>query len=471
MALADLVAKLPHPGPRVRAVLKYTGYVFLFLFTFVFAVQLTFPYGAVKNRIEDALSAKYDVTIGDVERGWVPGRMYLKAVTIKTRPSAADIAKAMETPDPKERDAKLALLVNTLYIDTLEVDLAFLPFLRGVTSLRVDATIGNGAVGYGHIHGKIAFSNDGFSIDIDGDDLPSQAMPMRELVGLPMSGKIEFAVALDVPREKLKSGKVGPNWKTADGEIEVTCPTGCTFGDGKTKLHPKLKNQRSQAMAEGGIEFGKVNIDKLAANIEIKDSHLKITKFEAPSRDGELHVDFDLTLAEEFGESMTAGCLRFNGSQELLKREPKTHAAISTTGANLGPDNLFHIRLDGRFKEMKRLPQFCGPGFADKNMDNPGGSGPARPNLTVQPDEPIKPPLDAGALPPPPPPPPATPPPSTTPSDAGTPPNHVGQPPVPPNPGPDGEGSAQPPPGEVPIQQGSAMQPGGQPATEPSRRH
>ena len=384
----ELAARLPHLGPRARKVLRYVGYGFLALFSFVFALQCTFPYDRVKERIEDALDQKYDVSIQGVERGIMPGRMYLKSVTLRTRPSASDVQKVMEIADAKERDKQLGLLTSTLYVETLEVDVGLFALLRGKASIDVDAKIGPG-----HIHGNITIAKSGTSVSLAGEDLQSAALPMREVIGLPMNGVLEFDVDLDLPNEKLKSGKVGANWQKAEGEIDLACPHGCTFGDGKTKLKPKLKNTRNQAFAQDGIEFGKVNIDKLVAHVEVKGGHLKVTKFENASQDGELHVDFDLTLAQEFGESMTAGCLRFNGSDSLLKRDPKTHAAISTTGANLGPDNLFHIRLDGKFKEMKRLPQFCGAGFSDKNIDNPGGgSGSARqPSITVQPEEQVRP--------------------------------------------------------------------------------
>jgi len=389
----ELQAKLPHLGPRTRRVLRYVGYGFLALFTFVFALQCTFPYERVKDRIEDALEAKYDVSIGGVDRGWMPGRMFLTNVTLRTRPAADDVRKVQEIADPKERDKQMGLLVSVLFVERLEVDVGLFALLRGAASINVDAKIGAG-----HIHGNVTIAKSGTTLSLAGDDLPSQLLPMREVVGLPMNGILEFDVDIDLPNEKLKSGKVGPNWQKAEGEIDLACPSGCTFGDGKTKLKPKLKNTRSQAFAEGGIEFGKVNIDKLVAHVDVKNGHLKVTKFDTASQDGELHVDFDLTLAQEFGESMTAGCLRFNGSDSLLKRDPKTHAAISTTGANLGPDNLFHIRLDGKFKEMKRLPQFCGPGFTDKNMEGgvaggsgSGGSGArSQPSITIQPESEVR---------------------------------------------------------------------------------
>lgn len=412
------MALLSSLGPRTRRVVRYLGFVLLALVTFVFALQLTFPYDRVKDKIVDALSSKYDVTIGSVDRGIIPGRLYFNAVTLRTRPAKADE------------------VASTFYVERLEVDLGLLALIKGTASVRIDAKIATG-----HLKGKISLSKDATSVDLEGVDLPAANLPMREAVGLPMSGKLEFSVDLTLPNEKSKTGKTAPDWTKAEGTISFECPTGCTLGDGKTKLKPKLKNARSQAFAGEGIDFGKINVDTLVSNITIKDGQLEMTKFEAKSSDGELHVDYSMTLAPEFGESNVAGCLRFKGSESLQKREPKTFAALTTTGASIGPDNLFHIRLDGRFKEMKRLAQFCGPAVKNANMDDPSG-GNSRPNLTVQPPEdnlrgrtPI---VTPAQVQPPPPPPPAI--------DAGT-------PPVEEHPAAGSAGSSAPlPPGaEVPV--------------------
>ncbi len=356
-------------GPRLRKALRIVGLVILGLVTFVFALQLTFPYGRVKDKVIEALSTKYDVTIGDVERGIMPGRMYFKSVRLVTRPEKAEDS------------------VTSFYIDSLEVDLGLLALLKKTVSINIDASIKPG-----HLKGNISISQDLTSIDLEGSDLPSGSLPIKEGIGLPLTGKIAFKFKLDLPNEKSKTGKVTQNWQKAEGSMVFDCPSGCTIGDGKTKLKPKLKNARSQAFANDGIEFGKVNVESLLAKVTIDDGKLTLTTFEAKSLDGEIHIDFEATLAPVFSESMVAGCLRFKGSEVLSKREPKTHAAISTTGANLGPDDLFHIRLDGRFKDMKRLAQNCGPALKAVNMDNPGGSGgDTRPNLTVQPpDETLK---------------------------------------------------------------------------------
>jgi type II secretion system protein N len=436
MALSSSVGRFVSGlGPRSRKILRYAGFALLALVTFVFAFQAVFPFQRVKDRIIDALSDKYDVSIASIERGFIPGRMYIHAITVRTRPTKSDE------------------VASTLYVEQLEVDLGILALLRGAVSVKLDAKIG-----VGRIHGTVALSKTNTSVDLDGSDLPSGSLPMREVIGLPMTGKLRFAVELELPNEKAKTGnKVGPNWAKAAGFLEVACPSACVVGDGKTKLKPKLKNQRQQAMAEGGIDFGKVNIDSLVARLEIKNGKADITRFDAKSGDGSAKLELDVALNQDINSSLVSGCLRFNGTDALLKREPKTFSAISLTGAPLGPDNMYHIKLDGPIKDLKKLPLVCGPA-ANTAMDNPGGA-PARPSLS-----PTSEPAHVPNIPPPtsaPPPivPPNQPPPQpaqvTFPDDAGVP--EAGAPGVSPQgeavtpgqPIPQPTGAAEPPAGGV----------------------
>jgi type II secretion system protein N len=326
--------------------------------------------------------------------------------------------------------------VTTVFINQLEVDVHFLPLLSGAASARIDATIGPG-----HLRGTARISKGGTKVAFEGENLQSQMLPMREAIGLPMSGMVEFEVDLDLPNEKLKSGKTAPNWQKAEGSARIACPSGCTFGDGKTKLKTKLKNQRNQAFAADGIEFGKVNLKSMLAKVEINTGQLKITQFDTSSDDGTLYVDYMMELEPVFADSLVIGCLRFNGSQALLQREPKTFSAITATGAPLGPDQLFHIKLADKFKDMKRLPQVCGSAVSSKSMDNPG----ARPTLTVPTEEPAK-VVDAGI----PTPPTITPPPTTPPPEpaAGA---AAGSAATVPVPGPDQPGSAAAGPGSAEV--------------------
>ncbi|HEY5947254.1 MAG TPA: type II secretion system protein GspN [Kofleriaceae bacterium] len=356
-------------GPRTRRVLRYVGYVLLAVIVFVFALQLTFPYERLGDKVVESMSEKYEVTIGSVERGWMPGRVYFNSFSIRPRPT-----KPEETP-------------QTFYVKRLEIDLGVFALIGGTISVDIDATLGDNRVGYGHLTGTLEIEKLGkgsIHASFNGDKVPSDALPMAALIGLPMTGKLNLDVAANLPMEKSKLGRSSINWQKATGSLTLGCPTGCTFGDGKTKLKPLLKNTRNQAMVGDGIDFGKVSMDTLVAKATMKGGKLTVDKFDTTSKDGVLKVDYMMTLDKEFGESMVAGCLRFKGSDDLLRREPRTHAAISTTGAELRSDGLFHIRLTDRFKDMKRLNQECGPNTKTNNGEDFSRTN--RPNLTIQPD-------------------------------------------------------------------------------------
>src|SRR5262249_1971327 len=205
-------------------------------------------------------------------------------------------------------------------------------------------------VGQGHLKGSIALSKDATSVHVAGDDLASANLPVRIALGLPMTGQIRLALDLELPNDR-KAGKSGPNFPKAEGTPEFACPPGCTTGAGKSKPQRTTNNARQQEFLDqggGGIDFGKVNVDSLIARVELKNGKLDLTRFEFKSGDGEAHVAVSLTVNQDILASTITGCLRFHDSEAFRKREPKTDAALTTTGAPLGPDGLFHIKLDGQ---------------------------------------------------------------------------------------------------------------------------
>jgi len=432
-------------SPRARKILRYVAIGFFAIVVFVFALQLSFPYNRIKDKLVEQLADKYDIQVGEVERGIMPGRVYFNDVNIRTRPARPDD------------------IVTTVLIKRLEVDVGILPLLGKTLRVDVEAKIGRGT-----LKARVAlkgWGRDGLKLEATGDELPGTGLPMRALIGLPVEGKIDFAAALDLPNDHPKVGKPVPNWPKAEGEFSIACPSGCTFGDGKTKLKPLVKNSQQQAMVGEGIDFGKVDIDSLVVKAEVKNGKFNVTKFDAKSKDGEVHVDYSMNLEKEFGNSVVAGCLRFKGSKLLEEKEPKTFAALQTTGAELRSDGLFHIRLTDRFNTMKRLNQECGPNVkAVTNGENFGGTPnvpSAPPKLTVMPDKPAVPAIPTPAAEPPPPPPPQPAPGSATPMAA--------RPPGPENEGPvNGSGSANGavPPGEPPPPPGAS----GTAPNEPSRK-
>lgn len=424
-------------GKRSLLLLRVLGYVVLGLVSFVFALQMTFPYSRVKDRIADALSAKYDVVIGGVERGFMPGKMILNNVSLKSRPTQPN-----QTP-------------TLFYIKRLSVDLGVLALIGKKVVVDVEAEIGNGV-----LEGKVSLSKDNVVAKFHSDSLPGANLPFKDLVGLPILGKIAIDLDFDF---RLVRNKV--DWTKAAGHLQLECPAGCTVGDGKTKIRPAVTRPNQAEFVKDGIEFNKLQLDKFVARLEVKKGVAKVTKWEVPSKDGEVYLDFEAKLEPLLNDSQVTGCLRFNGSADLEKRDYRTLTQLRTLGAPLGPDKLFHIRLTGPLRQVKRLAQICGPNApaASKGGANSfGGSGSGsspneRRGIPSQAEDGPK-PVDAGAAPPPPPPPtpnipnsPVIPAPPATGSTPPPPDDHPPQPPPPPGGGPPPPTpEASPPPNAVP---------------------
>jgi type II secretion system protein N len=365
---------------RQRVIMRYAGIVLATLVVFVFALQATFPYDRVRDKAIEALSSSYDVQIGSIDRGFMPGSVTFKAVTLTSRP-----AKAGDTP-------------TVLFVDSVHADLGILALIGMTASIDLDVRIG-----VGRVKGNVSLGSFGrgtIKLDLDASSIPGRDLPLASWGVPPIVGKLDAQVELSLPVTKTKSGREIRDWTKADGSLAVSCPAGCTLGDGKTKLKPLLKNRSNQALVGDGIDFGKLSIDSLFVEAKFTpavgepESHssaykagkFDVTKFELKSKDGELHVDYSMTLAPDLDESVVAGCLRFNVTENLLKTEEgkKTFAAVSTSGAEKRADGLFHIKLTDHLKDMKRLNLECGPNAKPGPEDHPGVMRP--PSIRPTPD-------------------------------------------------------------------------------------
>jgi len=336
---------------RARRVLRWIGWPVLALMAFVISLQLTFPYDRVKDKLVEALSARYDVSIRDVERGWLPGKMILESVTLIPR-----------TNKPGDKE-------GTMHFDRIAVDV---DLLGSLLSWGLDADF-DVDVGGGTLTGSVGASKDELSVSMRGRNVAAGAMPgLADTVGLPMTGKVDTDVDLDLPKN---------DWRQATGKLRLTCGNGCTVGDGLSKLKFKLRpGTRQSAFADEGVTIDKIFIDKLVGQVDIGKGRMTLSTLDIKSKDLEAMIELQVQLGKEMSAStVTTGCVRYKPLEELLHRGPRTHAALMSTGAPLGDDGYYHIKLSGKLTEMKRLPQICGGGAGGGEGDVAGRGG--RPSL------------------------------------------------------------------------------------------
>ena len=359
-------------SPRVRAILRYLGYVVLALVTFVFALHLTFPYERVRDKALDALAAKYDVTIVGVERSWVPGRFALTGVTLRSRPSVAG--------QP----------VTTMYFKRIEIDLAFAPLVSGKVSIGLDIATGNG-----HIRGSVTQAKQEVTYAFDLSKVPLTMIPgVSDAVGLPMSGNADGRVRL-----KLLRG----DWSKANGSFLLECKSGCTVGDGVAKIYPKGRRPGDEVWTKDGIAVPALRIARFKLAIDVVKGEAKKKTFELGSLDGEADVDIDIKLARNLSESTVTGCLKYKCSKELYDREPKLRSQCDFGSPVIDEKGMHHVKLLGKLSNVRRIGAMCDGRSTDPTA---GGSSLDRPTFEPPPLEPVRiidagvPEVDAAAPPP-----------------------------------------------------------------------
>ncbi|MCE9577649.1 MAG: type II secretion system protein GspN [Deltaproteobacteria bacterium] len=366
-------------SPRMKRILRWVGYPLLALVSFVFALQLTFPYDRVAARMKEALMAKYDVTIGEVDRGFWPGTMTISSIGLTPRPT-----KAGEQP-------------ATLLFSDVHVGVGLLGLLGGTAGIHIDAELG-----HGEISGTVALSSSTTTLSLVIDDVNAETVPgLAGVVGLPVGGKLDGEVSLELPKGDARQ---------AEGKVDIGCKANCTIGDGVAKIYPKGKTAASAAWGKEGMTVAKLLLHDWSAEMTLVKGKLDITKFEFHSDDGEIFVDFHAQIQKVLKDSPVTGCIKFKASEVLKKREPKFGNGLDITGAPLGPDNYYYVKLAGTLGDVKRQPFICSldgsevPGQKTQtSVDSTGHFG-GRPRITPTPtaDEPVRP---TPTVPPPPPPP------------------------------------------------------------------
>jgi type II secretion system protein N len=346
--------KLPDFGPRTRKVLKIVGYVFLGLFSFVYALHLTFPYSRLKDKGVEALASKYDVTVQDVERGWLPGDFSLVNVKLATRPSKpGEVAKIIK-------------------IDRLDVDIGILSALGGGVDVDIDAKIGPGSLG-----GTISIEKGRVVLDLASHNLPLSDVPgLDSVLGMPASGPGHVVAKLDLPNN---------DWRKATGRIAVDC-SGCTFGGPGAFFKPKNATSRTAAWAGEGVPVPRLMVSKLAAEWTIGKGKISTKKWTFDSPHLQAQLEWEATLEKDIKNArIDNACLRYRGTDALKQLDEKFYNALELTGGPLGPDDLRHLKLVGTLGNFKALGKECGGGGGGEDTVGGGDGGPRRPNLDAVP--------------------------------------------------------------------------------------
>jgi hypothetical protein len=196
--------------------------------------------------------------------------------------------------------------------------------------------------------GRVVELQDGDHVHVLGKAVPFPDVTPK--LQLPLVGAATYDIDLEIPNEHGQR-----DLTRARGYLSATC-SHCALGDDKTNLVSR------QSQMVGTLEFGHLAIDQADVRIDVADGHAKVTRWDVTSSDFVIRVSADVKLERKLDDSSLTACVRFQPTEALHKRDPKTYVVLEITGASQGADGLFSIRLVDRLSDLKFLAQDCDTG-------------------------------------------------------------------------------------------------------------
>lgn len=346
---------------------KWIGYPLFGFVSFLVFLYITFPYGKLKDRLEQQLSASGDMTVTIDELGPSP-LLGLSAdrVLVKLKPSQpVQLPQARPpgmppgegaAPEPAPKPKPMRIL-----LDRVVAKFGLLASLRGATDLSFKIEGFGGQLSIDYEEAK----KTGWSLDLEAEKINLGSVPaIGEFVGLPVKGQLFAELSLVVP---------GNRWSDASGQISVECEE-CSVGDGKAKL--KIPGNALLAM---GITLPKIRLGRFGGQVKVEKGVATLENVLAKSPDIEVSLEGSVSLRNPVGFSNSNAYLRFKISPELKKRDPKFELLENGLGSAKRPDGFFGMRLVGPLKHLKPVPSSVGPsqrGGPAERFRGPGGPRP-----------------------------------------------------------------------------------------------
>lgn len=265
---------------------RWAAYSAYFVFCFLLGCYLTFPYGRVRDWLQEqaqkAGSPGTELQIGMLEPSWITGVdltdvRYIRAAAGDSEPSV------IEFDELSVRASALAAIMGDLAISF------------------------SGEGGGGGVEGSFSRSEEAMAIEAEFSGLDVGALGLTTIAGLPLTGGITGVVDLDIPK----------NAKEIEGSVDVEVD-GLSLGDGKAKL--KVPGMRQ------GFTLEKIDAGKLDVDATVSDGVLQLKKMQANGKDIALDASGSLRLASKFRRSRMDLTVEAAFSDAYKNRDDKTKA-------------------------------------------------------------------------------------------------------------------------------------------------
>lgn len=344
-------------SPRVKKILRWVGYPLFYLFCLVLFAYLTFPYERLKNRIVAEVNARQTgadplhLNIDEMSSYWFSG-IEAEGVTLTgPPPAAAGDSGGDEGSDSGKSDGKGQKKKpdkpKQITIDNAHARVSLFRLLVGT----VYVSFGADAFG-GNISGNTSDADKSRSVHVELEDVDVSKLSMlKDIVGLPMTGKLQGKVDLKLPGGKMAK---------ANGSIDLSI-TNLTVGDGKAKIR-------------NTIALPRLNAGTLTLKAQATEGRLSIEKFGSKGPDLDFVCEGKIRLRDPADESLAELNLRFKFSDGYKNKNDMTRGLFGAPNSKMPglfdldpknkrakrPDGFYAWRATGPFSHILFEPAFGG---------------------------------------------------------------------------------------------------------------
>lgn len=302
---------------RIKKFAPWIGFPIFYLFCLVIFAAWTFPNDMLKERI---------VLSFNQQQREVGGNQELKIDELAVwRVSGAE-AKGIHLISAPTEAGKPP---SELKIDEARGRLSILGLLIGNRDINFHVEAFGGTVsGSYDDHGKER------RIEVEMEDVDlALADPIKEMIGVPVEGKIDGEIKLTMPDAKLSK---------ANGTVTLEAKD-VAVGDGKAKL-------------KGALALPRMQVGNVTINAEAKEGVLRVTKLGAGGKDLELQGEGRIQLRETMPDSLCDVNVRFKINDGYRTKSDITKSLFGAPGSTMPA--LFE--LDPKVKQSKRQDGFYG---------------------------------------------------------------------------------------------------------------
>jgi type II secretion system protein N len=288
---------------RLKRIAPKVGYPLFYLFCLLVFLSWTFPFDTLRDRIVATFNAQQRSVASN------PQELFIDELdsSFITGIKAKGVRLVQPSTDPEKPPVEIR-------IDEARARISLLPLIIGNrnVSFRVEAFDGV-------VSGR--FEDTGkqrtVEVEFDGVDV-GRIDAIAAQVGFPLSGRLNGALALELPEGKASKGNGNVN-------LEIS------------EMHAGDDKELTVKTPLGPFTLPRLKVGNFAVNGEAKDGVLKLTKIGASGGDVDVNGEGRVQLREVATEAMMDVALKFKINDSYRSKNDKTKMLFGAPGSKDKP--------------------------------------------------------------------------------------------------------------------------------------